>query len=96
MKATTLNPILLVDSHHGVYSGQLAYKTLNRELKAQVRKQMTKDGIYSLVSGPNDEFYYEAIEELENCTLVFEGHNWSIQQNEDIWLVPEGYEMEMI
>lgn len=47
MKATTLNPILLVDSHHGVYSGQLAYKRAEKTYHAVVKEYTDLCTLYS-------------------------------------------------
>jgi hypothetical protein len=93
---TKLEPILLVDSHHGIYSAQICLQSLNNDILRQVRQQVSNEDLGDILDGPGNEFYFEAFESLEQCNIEFEGTNWTIQQNEDIWLVPEGYEMEII
>lgn len=95
-------PILLVDSHHGVYSPFLAYQFLNDEIKEKVNKQLSKEEIeilsqnIDLIYGKDIdwELVYEAFESLCSIEIAFEGTNWQIEQNEDVWLVPEGYYFE--
>ena len=77
-------PILLVDSHYGVYSFQLLIETLNDELK----KQIPQDIIEDLLAGPENENYWEAANDLENLSLKWENEKWQVTSNEDLWLVP--------
>jgi hypothetical protein len=80
-------PILLVDSHYGIYSFQCLIEKIDETLK----KQIPQDIIEDLLSGPENENYWEAAADLECIELEYENENWHITSNEDLWLVPESF-----
>lgn len=91
----TTEPILLLDSHHGVYIPKLfaeelikgVYKVKNREA---ILKPLAELG------NPENQFYWEEWENLlDNCVLLdSKGNEYTLWQNEDLWAIPEGYENE--
>ena len=80
-------PILLVDSHYGIYSFQLLIETLNDEIKQQIPQRIIDD----LSAGPDNENYWGAANDLENLSLKWENEKWQVTSNEDLWLVPESF-----
>lgn len=97
----TKEPILLVDSHHGIYSLFLAYQSLSDDLKEQVNKQLDKKDIeilsqnIDLIYGKDIDFedVYFSFDKLCNIEIVHENTIYHVEQYEDIWLVPMGYDM---
>lgn len=90
MKTKWTEPELLVDSHHGIYSYQLAWQYLSERYKNQAK--LSDETIKSLETGPDDEFYFESFDELEQVMFKTEtGQRFQIVAREDIWLVPLCY-----
>ena len=90
--------ILLVDSHHGIYSMHLAYQTLNDEIKQQINGQLGKEAIdilnknIDLICGSDfdlDEVVW-AFDKLCEIDININDITYNIYQFEDIWLVPVG------
>lgn len=65
-KNTIKEPELFVNDHHGIYMGQIAWQQLSERYKKQAKKVLSKDDISSLENGPDDEFYFEACDNLTN------------------------------
>jgi hypothetical protein len=83
------SPELLVDSHHGIYSHQLALKDLLPRYQKQALKQIGAEDVQAIKDGPDNEWYWEAANNLEGVTFrTPTGQKFSIVSNEDIWLVP--------
>jgi hypothetical protein len=92
--------ILLVDSHHGIYSPFWAYQSLSDEVKEQIDGQLGKDAIDIL--NVNIDLIYSTDFDLEDvfwafdklCEIDIKINNtvYNIMQFEDIWLVPSGYD----
>jgi hypothetical protein len=97
------NMILLVDSHHGIYSYFLAYQTLSEEIKEKVNKRLSIEDIQilsqniDLIYGTDfgvEELCY-AFDELCSIPIEIDGETYFIQEIEgDIWLVNEKYQIE--
>ena len=94
------DPILLVDSHHGIYQPQILaeyianYKKHGEDIAKQMFNTITdKENLLILLDGPDNEHYWDAFEYLENhCKVIIEGQTFFICQNEDTWLITEGYD----
>jgi hypothetical protein len=86
-------PDLFVDDHHGIYMGQIAWQQLAERYKDQARKQLSAEDIKSIEAGPDDEWHFEAMTNLENMTFVTEtGQKWELSYREGgIWAVPACY-----
>lgn len=79
--------ILAVDSHFGVYSPQTFVERYCDSIK-DAKKQDIED----ILSGPENEDYWEAWQHIESCTVTIDAKDYSIMQNEDIWLIPSNME----
>jgi len=96
-QTTTTEPQLYVDSHHGIYSYQLAWQWLRDEYKQQARDRgLSAEDIKSLENGPDDEFYHDAADSLTQITFtdIETGVNYylgNLADECDIWFIPEGY-----
>jgi len=96
------NMILLVDSHHGVYSYFLAYQTLSEEIKEKVNTKLSIEDVQILSQNIGIIYGIDDVEELcfafdELCSIPIEidGETYFIQEIEgDIWLVNEKYQIE--
>jgi hypothetical protein len=96
------NMILLVDSHHGVYSYFLAYQTLSQEIKEKINKKLSIEDVQILsqkidiIYGTDDvEELCWAFDELCSIPIEIDGETYFIQEIEgDIWLVNEKYQIE--
>jgi hypothetical protein len=94
---TTTEPQLYVDSHHGIYSYQFAWQWLREEYKQQAKDRgLSAEDIESLESGPEDEHYHEAADNLSGIvfTEIETGQNYyigTLGDEADIWFIPEGY-----
>lgn len=89
-------PILLVDSHNGIYQPQILaeyIKEQNDDIAKQLFNSVKSDDLQCLLNGPDDEFYWESYESIEiDAECLINGVVYTIYQNEDIWLAPVGYE----
>lgn len=95
--------VLLVDSHHGIYSYFLAYQTLSEEIKEQINEKLSIEDINIL--NQNIDLIYGTdfdVEELSYsfqtlCSIPIEinGKNYFVHEIEgDIWLVNEKHQIE--
>lgn len=77
----------IVDSHHGIYSGQVFAQSIPFE---QI-SGMTKEDYDILLSGPDHENYIEVwADELQNVVVTgTDGKRWLVWENEGIFLYPE-------
>jgi hypothetical protein len=97
------NMILLVDSHHGVYSYFLAYQFLNDEIKEKINTKLSIEDV-NILSQNIDLIYSTdfdieevcfAFDELCSIPIEIDGKTYFIQEIEgDIWLVNEKYQIE--
>lgn len=86
-------PILLVDDHHGIYSGKFAYEYLDQYYKDQINKHLSLEDIKSILDGPDNEWYHEAVDNMTNITLkTRSGQKLYMNFYEGgIWLIPACY-----
>jgi len=89
-------PVLACDSHHGVYSFQLLFNSLQPVYKAQAIEQLSEDDVLSLQNGPDDEFHHDACCSLMNVTFTdpSDGSQFVIVANEDLWFVPLSFHQD--
>ena len=91
-----IEPWLACDSHYGVYMHQLVYEHLDPYFRDQLEAKMASHR--DLLLDPNSDdsqAYWKACEDFEN--VVFEspeGLRFSLVSNEDLWWVPEDYDLE--
>ena len=94
--ATALEPILLVDSHHGIYMMQLFCCEL---LAGNYRyKGISEDDVKYLADKNNmdNADYFDCVNDLENSIVLLDKDNneYSVTYNEDLWAIPEGFDTE--
>jgi len=82
--------IHFVDSHHGVYSGQIFAQQLNELYKQGKIKGLNHEEWKDLLGGPENEFYIEAWANIESAEVTDdEGKEFIVFQNEGIFLCPK-------
>ena len=86
-KNTITEPVLIVDSNQGIYGPKQFIETINDKLKSQISPEIIAD-----LSSPENEFYCDAWDSVENITFK---HNrqkvYAMSIEGDIWLVPACY-----
>jgi hypothetical protein len=89
MKAKWNSPTLLVDDHHGIYMGKLAWEYLSERHKQQAKKHLSPATIES-IQNTEDEWYYESCDRL--CRIEFRtktGGKFTLAYAEGgIWAIP--------
>jgi hypothetical protein len=93
---TQLEPILLVDSHHGIYMAQIFCSEL---LAGNYQyKNATKEDIEYLANteNMNAEDYFDTVNDLEQSIILLdkEGNEYNVMFNEDLWAVPIEFDTE--
>ena len=82
---------LLVDSHHGIYCGQFLFDCVGHllDITEEKREEYKND-----LSDPDNEFYLDAWNDLENETIISKnGERFNILSIDgDIWAIPEDME----
>lgn len=93
-------PIMLLDGHRGVYIPQnFAEEIIHRGYKFTHTGKIWKD-LRCLLKGPdNNEWYWEAWASLMDKLTLFshikgETTPHILWQNDDLWAVPEGFDIE--
>ena len=78
--------ILAVDNHAGIYAP--------REFVERFRDYLSDaDYVQDVQDGPDGEYYWDSWAEIESCeTVKLDDGEYQIYQDEDIWLVPVGYD----
>jgi hypothetical protein len=92
----TTEPILLVDSHHGVYMMQLFCSELldgNYQYKGIGRGEIA---YLADKSNMDNEDYWECVNDIEQSITVLdkEGNEFNVMFNEDLWAVPVEFDTE--
>lgn len=79
------NPILLVDSHHGIYIPQIFAEGYSCRLTKPLTEEQVND-----LKLPENEFYWETWDDVLNMTIKDDnGIEHSIIQNDgDVWAIP--------
>jgi hypothetical protein len=79
--------VLLVDSHHGIYSGQLLAEHYELPNLSPEDKQI-------LLNGPDDESYVEVWSDLEGETVMIDGEAYEVRSIDgDTWAIPANVEI---
>ena len=79
--------VLLIDSHHGIYSGQALAERYELPNLSPEDKQ-------TLLNGPDDEFYVEVWAGLEGETVMIDGEEYEIYSLDgDTWAIPANVEI---
>lgn len=81
---TIKEPILVVDSHHGIYTPQMFVKQANEGILKQI-PQVIKD---TLLEGPDHEHYWGCYEGLLDISFKIGRQKFFLFPLEDLWLVP--------
>lgn len=77
--------MLAVSDSAGIYAPQEFVSQYEDELK-----NASRDDIDTVLSGPDEEWYWEAWSDIEsNAYIEIDGVKWFIHQSGDIWLVHE-------
>lgn len=83
---------IYADSARGIYIPQHFAKSIGREYVTGV----SDEDWQILESGPEAEFYWEVWDDVLNNALLTDsdGTNWTLYQDGDLFLVPEGFDWE--
>ena len=87
----TLEPILLIDSHHGIYIPKLFCEQCNPENTQWVWDyENNKDILLNL----EHELYWDVWQEVLDSAYIINPDNvkYTLYENGDLWAIPEGYE----
>ena len=90
-------PIYLINSAFGTYIPQtFAERYKNKEFSFEfIDKERADKLIDELLNDPTEnEFYYEAYEELLSLDVILNGQELFLYHDEDLWLCPVGYDFE--
>lgn len=96
---TILEPILLSDSHLGIYMMQSFCEDLLNGCYHSFKGCPLDDIKYVAdKSNMENEDYFDYVNDVEQSLILTDkdGNEYTVQFNEDLWAVPEGYEMEQI
>ncbi len=63
-KHTITEPELFIDDNRGQYMGQEAWRCLAERYKKQAKKVLSAEDIESLEAGPENEWHFEACDNL--------------------------------
>ena len=88
---TKVEPILLLDGHHGVYIPQIF---AGFELLGNVKTPLTQEEKNDLKS-PDNELYWDTwYNLLTNFEITIDGVDYYLYQDDDLWLMPVGYDFD--
>ena len=88
-----LEPILLIDSHNGIYIPNLFCKQCNPE---NTFWNWNYENSSEILLNPEHELYWEVWEEVLDSAYYIDPDNnikYTLYNNEDLWAIPEGYEI---
>ena len=94
-----LQPVLLSDSHLGIYMMQSFCEDLLNGCYHSYKGAKKEDIEYVADKGNMDkEDYFDYVNDIEQSLILIDkdGNEYTLQFNEDLWALPEGYEMEQI
>lgn len=75
----------IVNSAFGIYSGQVFAERYQDYFKAQHPDKL--EALKDCLEGPENEFYYESLEELLGCFIDINGVKYAFAQLEDIFMI---------
>ena len=82
--------ILFASDTHGVYVPKYFAEAIKRDCVEGVRDEDWA----ILEAGPDHEHYWDAWSDVESRAIVTDnaGKRWTLYQDGDLWLLPEGFE----
>ena len=86
--------VLIADSHHGQYIPQIIVAgEINNP--AWDWSAVDQDDINAVISGPENEWYWEAWCNIESNVRITDknGLEYFLYQNDDVWAVPVGVDI---
>ena len=88
------NTLLILDSNRGIYIPQAFALKFGDFLGSW--SNVNQDDLDTLLEGPDHEWYWEAWQNIcDNAEYMgSDGAKYSLYQDGDVWLVPEGMSME--
>lgn len=87
----TTEPVLLIDSHHGIYSWKfLAESIIDGTIKCKNKKDKAVLDALAELGNVDNENYWDASQELQDSAILLDskGNEFTIYQHEDIWAIP--------
>ena len=92
MNTIAEHTVLLLDSHHGVYTPQIIAEKFSQEPNWDW-SEVSKEDIQSLLNGVEDENYWDAWDNVISCvSFEVDDVRYIIVQNEDLWAIPSEIE----
>jgi hypothetical protein len=86
-KNTILEPVLMVDSHHGTYSPKIFLETVNAEIKKQIPANLRIE-----LRNPEGENYWDAWDKVLDIVFKVGRQKFFLDSVDgDIWLIPFCY-----
>ncbi len=84
-----------VDSHHGIYSGQVFAQRLDSEFINGQIAGIDAESWAILIDGPDNEDYIDVWAELDNVTITdTKGKEWAVYEYEGIFLYPKDADID--
>jgi hypothetical protein len=75
----------IVNSANGIYSGQVLAERYQEYFKSQYPDKL--EALNDCLEGPENDFYWESIEDLLSCFIVIDGIKYGFVQLEDIFMI---------
>ena len=86
------DPICIVDSHAGIYTPAEFKNRFSERLAELVKEGVITAEDVEEISTPDNAFYWESFERIEaNFFVISEGKRFFLFQDEDLFLMEEGY-----
>jgi len=70
---------LLIDSHHGIYIPQFFAEQFADQLTDEEKEDL---------SDPYNEYYWDTWDNVLNKIFIYEGKEFTLWHDDDLWLVP--------
>lgn len=84
---TEKDTTLIVDGLHGIYCPQLAMQRLSSEPYESDPTML--EARITVLDGPDAEGYWDAWDEILNHTWDHAGWSYSLEHDDDVWLIRE-------
>lgn len=87
--------ILLIAEMRGIYIPQSFCKGWSSFVNGYNKEgtDNLSESIDICIEGPGDELYWEAWDEVvQHTKLTIDGKQYTLDQDGDLWAIPEGYE----
>jgi hypothetical protein len=87
-------PECLIEDRHGRYIPQLFTEAYGQHLTPETASKL-KEELEICRKGPDEGFYWECWEEIENYSeLEIDGQGYILHQDQDLWAIPQGFDPE--